>query len=119
MGMDFYLAPRARTWFASWTFVALMLMLGTSSGCALWSRHNEWNAPVPYSTGYNFGAANVPLTAAEMQFAMGQQAEEANNPACIDYYFTATTLSWPYQASSVTIPDDHATSLYRSAVRSF
>ena len=50
---------------------------------------------------------------------MGQQAEEAGNPACIDYYFAATTLSWPYQASSVAMPDDHATALYRSAVRSF
>jgi pimeloyl-ACP methyl ester carboxylesterase len=119
MGTDFYLAQRARTLIAFWMFVALALMLGTSSGCALLSRHNEWNAPVPYLTGYNFGAANAPLAAAEMQFVIGQQAEEAGSPACIDYYFTATTLSWPYQASSAATPDHHTTALYRSAVRSF
>jgi pimeloyl-ACP methyl ester carboxylesterase len=119
MGTDFYLAQRARTWFAFWLFVALVLMLSGSSGCAILDRHNDWDAPIPYSTGYNFGAANTPLNAAELQYAAGQQAEEAGNPACVDYYFTATTLAWPYQASSVATPDDRATTLYRSAVRSF
>jgi pimeloyl-ACP methyl ester carboxylesterase len=121
MGTDFYLAQRARTRFAlSLLFVASALLLCMSSGCALLSdRHNEWNAPVPYSTGYNFGAANTPLAAAEMQLVAGQQAEEAGSPACVDYYFAAATLSWPYHGSSAAIPDDRATSFYRSAVRSF
>lgn len=118
MGTDFYLAQRVRTWIAFLLFAALLL-LGTGSGCALVrSLHNEWNAPVPYLTGYDFGAANAPLTAAEIQFVAGQQAEAAGNPACIDYYFASTTLSWPYQVSSATTLDDRATSLYRSAVRS-
>src|SRR5262245_19029165 len=119
MGTDFYLAQRARTRFAFWFYVALSLMLSTSTGCAFLSRHNDWDAPVPYSTGYNFGAANAPLSAAETQFVMGQQAEESCNPACIDYYFAAATLSWPYQASSAATPEDRATSLYRAAVQSF
>src|SRR5215207_3608935 len=100
MGTDFYLAQRARTWFAAWFFVALLLMLSTGSGCALLSRHNDWDSPVPYSTGYNFGAANAPLNAAELQLVAGQQADEAGSPACIDNYFAAATLSWPYQATS-------------------
>src|SRR4051794_25206722 len=119
MGTDFYLAQRARTRFAFWLLVALVLMLGTSSGCALLSRHNDWDAPAPYSTGYNFGAANAPLNAAELQLVEGQRAETAGSAACIDYHFAAATLSWPYQATSTATPDDHATSLYRSAVRSF
>jgi pimeloyl-ACP methyl ester carboxylesterase len=114
--MDFYLALHARTWFAFWLLFALLLC--SSSGCAILDRHNDWDAPNPYSTGYNFGAANAPLNTAELQLAAGQQAEEAGNPACIDSYFTATTLAWPYQASSVGTPDDRATTLYRSAVRS-
>jgi pimeloyl-ACP methyl ester carboxylesterase len=117
METDFYLAQRARTRFAFWSLVALVV--GTSSGCALLNRHNDWDAPDPYSTGYNFGAANAPLNAAELQFVAGQQAETAGNATCVDYYFAAATLSWPYQVTSTAIPDDHATSLYRSAVRSF
>jgi pimeloyl-ACP methyl ester carboxylesterase len=118
MGMDFYLAQRAQTWIALWLFVAPALMLGTSSGCALLNRRNDWNTPIPYSTGYEFGAANAPLNAAEFQLVAGQQAEEAGSPACVDCYFTAATLSWPYHVSSAMAPDDHASSLYRSAVRS-
>ena len=119
MGMDFYLAQRARTWFAFWLFVALVLTLSSSSGCAILDRHNDWDAPILYSAGYNFGAANAPLNLAELQLVAGQQAEAAGSPACVDNYFTAATLAWPYQVSSVATPDDHATSLYRSAVRSF
>lgn len=118
MGMDFYLAHRARTWFAFWWLVALVLMLSSSSGCALLGRRNDWDAPVPYSTGYDFGAANAPLNVAELQLVAGQQAEEAGNPACIDSYFAAATIAWPFQATSLAAPDDRATALYRSAVRS-
>src|SRR3954471_634182 len=119
MGTDFYLAQRARTWFAFWLLVALVLMLTINSGCALLNRHNDWDAPDPYSTGYNFGAANAPLNAAKLQLVAGQQAETAGSATCVDYYFAAVTLSWHYQVTSAAIPDDHATSLYRSAVRSF
>src|SRR5262245_58598415 len=106
MGTDFYLAQRARTLIAFWLLVLLMPMLGASSGCALLNRRNDWDAPVPYSTGYNFGAANAPLNVAELQLVAGQQAEEAGNPACIDNYFAAAALAWPYYVPSAAAPDD-------------
>ena len=58
-------------------------------------------------------------TAAEAQYVAGQQAEEAGNPACIDYYFAAATLSWPYHVAGAATPDDRGSELYRSAVQSF
>ncbi len=109
----------ARTRIAFWLLLALPMMLCTSSGCALLSKRNDWNAPAPYSMGYDFGAANMPLNAAESQYLAGQQAEKNCNPACIDYYFAAAKCSWPYHVASATMPDDHASELYRSAVRSF
>ncbi len=98
--------------------IVSMLCL-SSSGCALISRRNDWNAPTQHATGYNFGAANPALNTAELQFVAGQHAEEACNPACIDCYFTAAALAWPFHASSATAPDDRANVLYRSAVRAF
>ena len=111
MGTDFYLAQRARTRIAFLLLVALLVMLASSSGCSLMNRRNDWDAPAPYATGYNFGAANAPLNAAEVQFAAGQQAEEAGSLACIEHYFSAAALAWPYQATSAMAADDPATKL--------
>src|SRR5262245_60111174 len=106
MGTDFYFAQRARTWFAFLFLVALLITLGTSTGCSLVNRRNDWDAPLPYSAGYNFGAANAPLNAAQAHYAAGQQAEEAGSPACIEHYFSAAALAWPYQATSTMAVDD-------------
>jgi pimeloyl-ACP methyl ester carboxylesterase len=119
METDFNLALRARTWIALWLRLALLLMLCASSGCALMSRRNEWNPPVPYSVGFDFGAADALLAAAEAQYVAGQQAEEVGNPACIDYYFAAAKLSWPYHVAAVAVQDNRACELYRASVRSF
>ena len=119
MGMEFYLALRARTRIAFWLLIALALLLGTNSGCSILHRRNDWHSPIAYSAGYNFGAANPTLNSAELQFAAGQHAEEACNPACIDCYFAAAALAWPFHASSTAVPDDRANVLYRSAVRAF
>src|SRR5690349_15321517 len=119
MGTDFYLAQRARTSFAFRFRIALALLLGSSTGCSLLHRRNDFDSPIPYATGYDFGAANAPLNTAELQLVAGQQAEATGNPACIDNYFAAATMAWPYQASGACAPEDRATALYRSAVRSF
>jgi pimeloyl-ACP methyl ester carboxylesterase len=119
MGTDFYLALRARTRTAFLLRVALLLTLAANSGCALMNRRNDWDAPTPIAADYNFGAANAPLNAAEAHFAAGQQAEEAGSLLCIEHYFSAAALAWPYQATGAMAADDPATKLYRSAVRSF
>lgn len=119
MGTDFYFAQRAPTLSAFLVLVALLMLLGSGSGCAILDRHNDWDAPIPIAAGYNFGAANAPLNAAELQFAAGQQAEEAGSLVCIEHYFSAAALAWPYQSTSALAADDPATKLYRSAVRSF
>ena len=100
METDFYLAQRATNSSRSGCSLRWCCCSAASSGCAILDRHNDWDAPIPYATGYNFGAADAPLNTAEPQYAAGQQAEEAGNPACIDFYFAAATLAWPYHASS-------------------
>jgi pimeloyl-ACP methyl ester carboxylesterase len=119
METDFYILQRARTPTAFVSLVARLLLLVSSSGCAILDRHNDWDAPTPFAADYKFGAANAPLIAAEAHFAAGQQAEEAGSLTCIEHYFSAAALAWPYQATSAMAMDDPATKLYRSAVRSF
>ena len=119
METDFYLALRARTWFALWSLVALVLTLSASSGCALLHSRNDWNAPELFSPADAFGAPAPCLAAAEAQYVAGQRAEEACNPNCVDFYFAAATLSWPYHVAGAATPDDRASELYRSSVQLF
>ena len=58
MGMDFYLAQPARTWFAFWFSCAIADVQFRARVVRCLGR-TTIGSPAPYSTGYNFGAANV------------------------------------------------------------
>jgi len=123
METDFYLRERARLWIALLLPFALTVIIAASSGCSLMNRGNDWTAPRPYSAGGIFCERDACLAAAEAQYAAGQQADDACNPAAIDYFFAAATLMWPdHEADSTpgaVANDGRASELYRSAVRSF
>lgn len=119
METDFYLAQRARTQIAFLLLIALLLMFSTSAGCAALGSRNQWNAPELYSPTDDFGSPVACLVGAEAQYVAGQQAEEAGNPACVDYYFAAATLAWPYHVAGAATPSDRAGELYRSTVQLF
>lgn len=123
METEFYLRERARFSIALSLLFALTLVLGTSSGCALMNRRNDWTPPGSYCAARFFSERDACLSAAESQYIAGQQAEDDCNPACIDYYFAAATLMWPdheadYVPGAMT-DDDRPSELYRASVRSF
>jgi pimeloyl-ACP methyl ester carboxylesterase len=119
METEFYLALRARTCNAFAWFVAFLLLLITSSGCALVGSRNQWNPPAPYTPNIFLGSADPCLLGAEAQYVAGQQAEATSNPICIDYYLAAATQVWPFHMIASTVADNPANELYRSSVRAF
>jgi pimeloyl-ACP methyl ester carboxylesterase len=121
MEMDFTLVRRARTQIAAASFCALLLIAITSSGCAVLGSRSNWYAPTPYRSelvAFRGGAETGAPSNAEAEYAAGQQAEAAGQPACIDHYFAAATMAWPCYVSAAGA-NDSAAELYQSSVQSF
>ncbi len=118
METKFYLARRARTRIALSFVAALLLILSSNVGCSLVGSRSQWSAPELYSPGLEVGAPGDFLMCAEAQYAAGRQAEAAGDAACIDRYFAAASLSWPYYVAGAAAADNRAVELYRSAVDS-
>jgi pimeloyl-ACP methyl ester carboxylesterase len=98
--------------------LAVSLLCLSSSGCAIVGSRSHWYSPASYEVTAFYAADVDALSAAEAQFAAGQQTEAACSPVCIDHYFSAAAEAWPCYAANVA-SDDRAAELYRSAVRAF
>jgi triacylglycerol esterase/lipase EstA (alpha/beta hydrolase family) len=119
METDFCPPHRARTPLAFLLLCAHTVCLVATTGCAVVSSRNEWNPPAAYAPNVLFGTTDPRLAGAEAQYAAGQQAEAAGNPACIEYYLAAAAEAWPYHVESAASDESAASKLYRSSVRSF
>ena len=57
------------------------------------------------------------VASAETNYAAGLDAEAANDPVAIDYFYVAATESWPLHAANAAAPNDAGSELYRASVR--
>jgi pimeloyl-ACP methyl ester carboxylesterase len=104
---SFHGVRRARFWIAG-------LLLFALSGCSLTRAHTVWHSGLdssPVSDGLS------QLAPAEASMSAGRSAEEANNPAAVDYYYAAATQLWPSHVAGAVVQGDPGAELYRVAVR--
>jgi hypothetical protein len=84
------------------------------AGCSLSRSSTVWYPPLspPPVSG-----ATGSLASAEANFSAGIEAEAANSPAAIDYYYSAAVDAWPLGVAGALTPGDAGAELYRAAVR--
>jgi pimeloyl-ACP methyl ester carboxylesterase len=98
---------RTRFWIAS-------LLLAALAGCSLGRSSTHWYLPLaPPLSGDGVGS----LASAESKFVAGKTAEEAGDPAAIDFYYATATETWPLNIAGAATPGDAGSELYRAAVR--
>jgi hypothetical protein len=98
---------RARFYFA-------LLLSAALTGCSLTRTSTHWYLPLAPKLG---GEDAGYLASAEAKYAAGSAAEEAGDPAAIDFYYAAATETWPLDVAGAATPDDRGAELYRAAVR--
>ena len=84
------------------------------------SQRNDWNAPAPYSAGYDFGASRrLPRLRPKHSSSRGSRRRRRAIRLASITTSPRRRRRGRIMWSSAATPDDRATELYRSAVRSF
>jgi len=100
-------AAHARLWIALWLLPAIV-------GCSLSRPSTVWYPPHSPSPAHKESGY---VASAEADYSAGIAADEAGDPAAIDYYYAAATGAWPLHVANATVPGDAGSELYRAAVR--
>jgi pimeloyl-ACP methyl ester carboxylesterase len=108
--MDAGASGRATGW-KRWIVAVWICAL---AGCSLTRSTSTWSPPLSppptrNATGY--------VASADANFSAGIAADEAHDPAAVDYFYAAAVQAWPMHVGNATAPADENAELYRASVR--